>query len=801
DKQTSIKKIQKLRYPKRIQEAIIYNSKKIFDIGEKISSFNMRYIIKCLHKHYFLVDTTQGGVQYMELYDLKTNHLVNTFRRQNLNNLNFIIDIPDIFAISNNNKLLAYKTGNQVNLYLIDCGLEIASITLDIGEISVSDPDYDYLMQFFDQDEKLLIYQLANKWAIWDIFGSIQRSIKLEVRNEFEFDLKIKNIFVGSGYQLKRSNSFIIIIKDNKPVIYDDLISDKYSEFLKKNSDNQNLVTLPLELKYNNIVWEIDSQKSELDEYYHILEPWLRIPYNQGPRYSVFLDKTKEILLLIGSFTIQVWRERNKKRTLEFISVISKSDGNEDVMNEIEEIKYDVRKFKLSIIQPKNKIFEMGIADNDVINIAIEACHALKYLYKMSHKHDSSFIFQGHYVKFKKIIEETRNIIVRFINLYPITWRLLDFRFNLMRILIDAKEYSLIKYILFNEKEASVNESEERIIKTLDFVASNLETKSKYSQEIKQNKYSLLHEKSLHMPSLWESEPSRIKIAFSEYYSNKAVEEIGWMNTVIDIIPRLYDDDLYKSYVQLLFYKPCFCAKELDASFTEFIEIPPSTKNSLKVFIPITQFIPQDSKLKLKEINQNIISNIRMVPLIDFTTNKRKRPIVCPGKFISQREYYSPFLKLIKKIESNDNFYYNPSMEAIMNLMWHSSELHWRRTLYIFILYFITYSIISWTYIAHIQVTGEFQHIMMGLTIILFYYLTYYHIMVEYNQLLERGRIEYFTDPFNLVDLFAYFVPLTVSTYVLVHYYTFEIGFKNAESSLYMAFIIFISVIGIWYEL
>ncbi|CAG8851024.1 20989_t:CDS:1, partial [Racocetra persica] len=80
----------------------------------------------CLNKNYFLVDTTHDGARYIELYDLKTNHLVNTFQRQNLNQLTFLVDITDSFAISNNDKLLAYKSKNQIKLYLIECGLELA---------------------------------------------------------------------------------------------------------------------------------------------------------------------------------------------------------------------------------------------------------------------------------------------------------------------------------------------------------------------------------------------------------------------------------------------------------------------------------------------------------------------------------------------------------------------------------------------------------------------------------------------------------------------------------------------------
>ncbi|CAG8812255.1 10407_t:CDS:2, partial [Dentiscutata erythropus] len=46
---------------------------------------------------------------------------------------------------------------------------------------------------------------------------------------------------------------------------------------------------------------------------------------------------------------------------------------------------------------------------------------------------------------------------------------------------------------------------------------------------------------------------------------------------------------------------------ELDIPFFEFLEIPPSLHNSLEVFIPVTQLILQDSKLRAKEIRYECI--------------------------------------------------------------------------------------------------------------------------------------------------------------------------------------------------
>ncbi|CAG8495120.1 1611_t:CDS:2 [Racocetra persica] len=660
-------KIRKLRYPKRINNALKYNMYKIIylsvpNVGE--GEFYRRYILKCLYKHYFFIDTTHEGASYMELYDLKTDQLVNTFRRENsnrvsyivntfrrenLNMINYIADVPGVFAISNNNKFLAYKSGKCVKLYLIECGLEIASIILEDDELLFD----NYFMLFFNDDEKLLVYQSENKWSIWDIFGSVQESIKLENHCGFEFGFYPRGIFDKTNYyQMERSNSLIVVNNNNKLTIYDDLILDKYN--LKKSGDKFAWKTLSLA--------QLDRKK--LNSFYHIIEPWAPNLDHSRPRYFVHLDGKNKIPLLIGGSTIQVWYDRNEKRTLEFIMVIR--DVNSDVNNSM---------------------------DDNMNEAVIEACHTLKYLYFVSHKDTmvGSDGYDNRIHLYKEIVKQTRNIIIRFIKLYPTSWRLLDFLFDLMSILIDAREYSLIKYILFGEEH---DEGDPK----------------NYNFKIQQGEF-ILHEKSLHMPQYysWTGEENTISKAFSnehpvllglflEYYSNKAEKEIGWMITVTDIIPKLLayrnkkrenKSEFYKYYVQLLFYKSCFCNNELDLSLFEFLEIKPSINNSLKVFIPITQLIPQDSNLEIKTISNNIIPDIRAVPLINFTSRKDKslslgkresilanimgifKFIIFPGKY-SYREEYSPFLDLIENletVENSDAFYYNPSMEATMNFV------------------------------------------------------------------------------------------------------------------------------------
>ncbi|CAG8805345.1 9531_t:CDS:2, partial [Racocetra persica] len=149
-----------------------------------------------------------------------------------------------------------------------------------------------------------------------------------------------------------------------------------------------------------------------------------------------------------------------------------------------------------------------------------------------------------------------------------------------------------------------------------------------------------------------------------DYYTKHANENIGWMNTVADVIPELYKsgekkEDEKDDKIGLM------NRVQLDLFSFEFLEISPALDGLLKVFIPITQLIPQNSELDLQEIDidSDKINDLRMVPLPNFTT-ANKRILLDVNEDIS--------LNILCE---------NPSIGAVMNWMWHSSKSYWHRTL------------------------------------------------------------------------------------------------------------------------
>ncbi|CAG8686922.1 1834_t:CDS:2, partial [Dentiscutata heterogama] len=284
-KNKSISNIQKLKYPKRIYNAIKNNLNLPFEIFsiDLVYKIILVFIKHSLNKHYFLVDTMKENIKYVELYNLKTNQLVNTFRRP-IYYKSVMIDIPNCYAVSNNGKLLAYEyeSNKVIKIYSIECSLEIAELVITNSEfVNVT------FIEFFHNDEMLLVYSSKNEWSIWNIFGSLRDSIKLGDPG-FKIELPPVSDF-QLFWEIERSNSFMVVNKSDTLAIYDDLIVDKHLKYLKK-SDKQDWKNLSkdyfLRQDLDKNIRDLHDKESELDEDNYMLEPWLLTSDLTAPQYS-----------------------------------------------------------------------------------------------------------------------------------------------------------------------------------------------------------------------------------------------------------------------------------------------------------------------------------------------------------------------------------------------------------------------------------------------------------------------------------------------------------------------------------
>ncbi|KAF0550857.1 transient receptor potential channel pyrexia-like [Gigaspora margarita] len=122
-----------LDYPERIKHALRYNCNECIskDLIVPPSDTIRRYFLRCLSGPYLLVDTSgRDPNNHIELYNLKTNQLMNVFKRYkfvtSISDYESILDLeqPGAFAVSSDEKLLAYVAGNDLKIYLIENGLD-----------------------------------------------------------------------------------------------------------------------------------------------------------------------------------------------------------------------------------------------------------------------------------------------------------------------------------------------------------------------------------------------------------------------------------------------------------------------------------------------------------------------------------------------------------------------------------------------------------------------------------------------------------------------------------------------------
>ncbi|CAG8491569.1 18189_t:CDS:2 [Cetraspora pellucida] len=706
-----------LDYPERIINALKYNCSEYVSRYMTVphSDIVRKYLLRCLSRHYLLVDTSgRDPNKNIEIFNLKTNQLVNVFKRYK-----FVLSIldrekPGAFTISNDEKLLAYVSGNDLKIYLLENGLELSSLSCEDGMFDVE------FMKFVLNDEKLLIFKADRTVATWDIFNSVRESVEfipLEKTTTSGLAKQMTRIVIGPRLEKSENlgNKYFTILNirpffddDENQIAWDKLVLSDHltrsgldSDWKELTPSDSNITNArPNAYGIDENVSLLDLEESEL-KYYQGVEPWAIHPAEKiidtyikvrpsFPRHVIYLDKDKKIRLLIGNNTIQIWRGKK----LEFIRIVNDNPDEPEEPHEkfkIIKIKYGVEKFDLLISKEEGKKdIQIKIElDDDIIYIVRSAIDALIYLDSQSKS--VNLAVGGKRITYNDIVQQTRNIITRFITLYSNPWRLIDFRYKLMSKFIILKDFLLITRILFGQRNESTDGSEKCISQILSVISMN-DNESNTENDIKTklikikniiSGYSFSHkntkeERPLHS---WQVSLKEILPDDKEYYSTNAMDNIGWMKVVSEVIPVLYEKEL-DWYAQEFLYKPCFGNKPLDLSSFKFHEVKKSSENSLKVYIPITQLIPRDTNLVLKSISDDEIPYIRMVPLINFATNKEtqdpmdetKKVIIrlfLPGKYSSiELKDYSPFIRLLMKMDADDAFYDNPSMEAVMNWMW-----------------------------------------------------------------------------------------------------------------------------------
>uniref|UniRef100_U9SSF6 Uncharacterized protein n=1 Tax=Rhizophagus irregularis (strain DAOM 181602 / DAOM 197198 / MUCL 43194) TaxID=747089 RepID=U9SSF6_RHIID len=194
--------------------------------------------------------------------------------------------------------------------------------------------------------------------------------------------------------------------------------------------------------------------------------------------------------------------------------------------------------------------------------------------------------------------------------------------------------------------------------------------------------------------------PENLFNLFKELESSKDVER-NWKY----LLKSRYREFLMTdkaNYVDLLYYKSCFGEMKYNFPNKRFKTVS-FKQDLLEVYLPLTQLIPTNfvsllTYSKYRKLRYDMLSDICMVPLPNFTTcpneetdeepeetgefekfwavlkifAKFLRKIFIPINPFRQNEQFSPFLQVEK---NNSPFFYIPAMEAIINSRWNQTKL------------------------------------------------------------------------------------------------------------------------------
>ncbi|CAG8609681.1 2576_t:CDS:2, partial [Scutellospora calospora] len=381
---------------------------------------------------------------------------------------------------------------------------------------------------------------------------------------------------------------------------------------------------------------------------------------------------------------------------------------------------------------------------------------------------------------------QTSEILKSIMTTYPNIWRMMDARYEIMQPLIRGRCASLIKKIL---------------------------SEGYHGNNLKMGK-------NLHFPRLYEwplvPKKSDLQLAIEcvdetlndsaivgyllDYYSENAMNNAGWMFSVSQAIPDLYDHNM-DHYVKELFHKPCFGSKEihidmsvinprdlLEARYQTIyaFDITPSLLRKSDMFNPaqfkklsiIQRILKLKSMLSFEKIARGAEETFedKKLGYIYFTVyppgvikDHTKAPFIfrllkilfLPRRyFITKDSECSPFLRAIRR-DNSDVLFNNPAIAAIIDYKWSSARGHFLRHSSIYFIFAILFAILTGLTDDGLNLEPIMnKDLYLGLQII-YFYLGYYLIMTEFSQLMREGFFRYL-DLYNLLDMASCIMPMSV---------------------------------------
>ncbi|CAB5181139.1 unnamed protein product, partial [Rhizophagus irregularis] len=754
------------------------------------------FIQQSLVRGRLIVEDYKDKVQTVDMYNLKTNMLENTFQKFEENAIG--VGFPS-FAISNNESLFAYCRGaNSITIYLMENGLEVNTKKFNERNIQI------IFFDFVQDDNKLLIViekgiynedtaeiDITPIIVIWDLFSSSDNCVRRtnDICSLFppkhEHPQRLANSS-GNLITITKDGTIIPILREQEIIKLMNPESNTRNKLLLNKSygiTNYSLSTIVTDFSssttYYQSVYNFTGKYlgtiSENDKEIIIKNPE---PWEQSKNHNrvlVYLNNRKSVQLVIGESTVQVWRKRkNASKFLEYIWVNKHTEVYRQF--QIQNLKVGHENFSITLYIPSGITPQSGynikLEWPEKVNNIVDACQALEFLEKIKNVHSNP----RKQFQFKNLIQQTQCIIKDCFTKKCGLWRMLDIRFDIMANLIRGNCVSIIRKILSSKYDNGKNKylhiprsySWNKQIKETDLEIAIKCTKRGYQKDTIIVKYLL------------------------DYYTDNAIKTSNWMFTVSKAIPFLYEYQL-EFYVKELFQKTCFGTNEiyLEQSNINTKDIIKSNNKNIHALSINRGLIKKNkpsfwqkltSKLLCKKTTNllrkksTVIHNqIYMVPLPDFIVypegidDKRDKLWKIPLKhlkmliwprdhIIEKEEKMSPFLRMVRN-ENRAEIYDNPSIAAIIDFKWNSAKKLFLRQVFIHLVFAFIYALhVSKPHVPN----GHGKVLRNCLRECSFYWII---LIGLYLLNIERIRIKYngwkrYLSFYNFFDLFSVIFPL-----------------------------------------
>ncbi|RHZ80166.1 hypothetical protein Glove_139g309 [Diversispora epigaea] len=398
-------------------------------------------------KNHFMIHSFKDR-QQIEMYSLITGDLEMLFKRHESSLAPNIILGSPIFAISQNEKILAFCRGTtSITLYFMENGLEITAKQLEgqrgIYKISA--------INFIDEDSKLLIILEEKEdrlretsknhqiFVVWDLFTTFENSIR-----QIDYS-ETQPIKMNVTHRLMNSHGKMFAVNDSGDIFS---VLDQKDVALIRNPSKA-ITKIDITTREKSDTSKLAKNRIIINN----VEPWH--PNKSYFRTSVYLDFIESTQLIISSNTIQVWKHRNnsienrenRDRVLEYIWARKKEI-------DVQELKIGKREFVLKVSVPSTKHStspkSMIMHWPNYVNVLEGACRALYVLREKKH------FVADHHTKY--LVDCTQRLARKYITKYGI-FRLTSIRYPIMKYFIKSYQESLINDILnkkINKKNSNI---------------------------------------------------------------------------------------------------------------------------------------------------------------------------------------------------------------------------------------------------------------------------------------------------------------------------------------------------------